>query len=115
MSKKIKLSPIATAVGVSVVAALASLPIASAASNPFTTSDLGSGYQVAAEGSCGGMKKGEKMKSDGKCGEMKGKKGAKDGSCGEGKCGGMKKGEKMKSDGKCGGKKAKEGSCGGKK
>jgi len=107
MSKTKKLSPIAAAVGVSVVAALSSMPlssmpIANAASNPFTTSDLGSGYQVAAEGSCGGMKD--------KDGKHDGKKAKKDGKCGEGKCGGDKKMKKSMNEGSCGGKKGKEGS-----
>lgn len=96
MSKKSKLSPIATAVGVSVVAALAGMPLANAASNPFAASDLGAGYMKVAEGNCGGMKG-----KEGKCGADK--KGKKDGSCG---------GMKDKKDGKCGGKKGKEGTCG---
>lgn len=64
-----------------------------AASNPFATQELSSGYSVAAA---------EK---------------AKDGSCGEAKCGAeMKQGEhaaKAGEEGKCGADKAtKEGSCG---
>ena len=81
MAKKSKLSPIATAVGVSVVASLASLGVANAASNPFTASDLGSGYKVAAQGNCGEGKCGGKAKGkEGNCGE--GKKKGKEGNCG---------------------------------
>ncbi len=109
MSKTKKLSPIAAAVGVSVVAALSSMPVANAASNPFTTTDLGSGYMKVAEGSCGGMKD--------KDGKHDGKKAKKDGKCGEGKCGGDKKMKKGMNEGSCGDKKGKgkEGSCGDKK
>ncbi len=103
-----KLSPLAKALGITtVVAGLAAMPIANAASNPFQMNDLDSGYKVAEkgkEGKCGEGKCGEgkKGKKEGKCGgEMK--KGAKDGNCGEGKCGSnMKKDSK---EGKCGGKK----------
>ncbi|MFG0722215.1 hypothetical protein ACF8PU_11165 [Pseudomonas sp. GLN_6] len=72
-----------------------------AASNPFATQELSSGYSLAAgeksaEGSCG----------EGKCGgEMKKAEG--EGKCGEGKCGGEAKAE---GEGKCG-----EGKCGGEK
>lgn len=110
MAKKTKLSPLATAIGATMVASLASLPLASASSNPFSMNDLGSGYKVAEQGKCGGDKKGKK---DGNCGgDMKDSKDMKDGKCGskmkkEGKCGGDKKGKK---DGNCG-----EGKCGGKK
>jgi len=106
MSKNRKLSPLATAVGVSIVTSLASLPVTHAAGNPFAAKDLGSGYTQVAEGNCGGKKEmkaghcgGKKDMKDGHCG---GKKGKKDGKCGEGKCG---EGKKMKKEGKCGGAK----------
>ena len=69
----------------------------SAAENPFASSELAQGYQLAAhgEGKCGA-----KSDSEGKCGA----KSEPEGKCGEGKCGGEMK-EKM--EGKCG-----EGKCG---
>ncbi len=100
MAGKKKLNPIATAIGITMVTGLAALPLAGAAENPFSVTDLGSGYKVAEkgkEGQCG----------EGKCGGKK----AKEGQCGEGKCGGKKaeEGKKAK-EGQCG-----EGKCGGKK
>ena len=77
MAKITKLNPLAATVGAAVVATAMSAPV-QAAENPFLTSDLGAGYQVAGdhkEGKCG----------EGKCGEGKGKDG--EGKCGEGKCG----------------------------
>ncbi|MBE9515342.1 MAG: hypothetical protein IME93_00040 [Proteobacteria bacterium] len=109
MSSEKKLSPLAKAIGISIVAGLTAMPVANAASNPFAMSDLEAGYKVAAEGKCGGMK--SDKKSEGKCGGDK--KSMKEGKCGEGKkksegkCGGDKKSMK---EGKCG-----EGKCGGKK
>ncbi|GMR20811.1 MAG: hypothetical protein BMS9Abin36_1408 [Gammaproteobacteria bacterium] len=113
MAIKSKLTPIAAAVGITVVASLASLPLANAAGNPFAASDLGSGYKVAAEGQCGeGKCGGNKMKGmmkdkkEGKCGEGK-MKGKKEGKCGGGKMKGDMKDMDMKGkkEGKCGGKK----------
>ena len=80
-----KLNPIATAIGITMVTGLAALPLAGAAENPFSVTDLGSGYKVAEkgkEGKCG----------EGKCGGNKAEEGkkAKEGKCGEGKCGGNK-------------------------
>ena len=75
MTKMSKLNPIAGAVGATLVATLAAAPMASAASNPFAATDIGSGYMVAdahIEGKCGGDKS------------------KKEGQCGEGKCGGKK-------------------------
>lgn len=78
-------------------------PLASAAENPFASTEMKGAYQLAdnhekaKDGACGGEKKAE-----GKCG---GEKKA------EGKCGADKK----KAEGKCGGDKKKEGSCGGDK
>jgi len=92
-------NPVAAAVGVAFVSSLAASSAVLAADNPFDTSDLDAGYQLACEkgkeGKCG----------EGKCGGDKGEKG-KEGSCGE-----KDKGK----EGSCGGDKdkGKEGSCGG--
>ena len=102
MAKLNKLNPLAATVGAAFMAGALSASTVTAAENPFVTTDLGSGYQVAdghMEGKCG----------EGKCGGEKGDK-SKEGKCGEGKCGG----EKGK-EGSCGGDKGKEGSCGGDK
>jgi uncharacterized low-complexity protein len=114
------MKPLSIALGAAFVASLAGTSIANAAENPFSMTELSSGYMVAdsQEGKCGeGMKDKEGMKGkEGKCGEgMKDKEGkcggekkeAKEGKCGEGKCGGEKKEAK---EGKCG-----EGKCGGEK
>ncbi|HHH43000.1 MAG TPA: hypothetical protein ENK49_02590 [Gammaproteobacteria bacterium] len=120
------MKPVAVALGAAFVTSLAGTSIANAAENPFGMTELSSGYMVAEEGKCGGMKKGDhdsadKMKKEGKCGEgMDKSKMDKEGKCGEGmdkskmdkegKCGeGMDK-SKMKKEGKCG-----EGKCGGNK
>ena len=101
-------------------------PIVSADVNPFSATQLNTGYDLAnygahAEGKCGG----DKADKEGKCGEGKcggdkaakegscgGDKAAKEGKCGEGKCGGDKAGAKTDAkagkEGKCG-----EGKCGG--
>jgi len=78
--------------------------------SPFSSTDLGVGYMVVAEGKCGEGKCGGKKetKTEGKCGEGKcgGKKETKaEGKCGEGKCGGKKEAEGKCGEGKCGGKK----------
>jgi uncharacterized low-complexity protein len=99
------LKPVSAAVGVAFVSSLAAGTTAVAGENPFLSTDLDAGYQLAGEkgkeGKCG----------EGKCGGDKAEKGA-EGACGEsgkaaeGKCG----------EGKCGGDKAdkgKEGACGG--
>ena len=102
--KTMKQSNVAMAVGALVFGSLATVAT-TANANPFTATELASGYEmVAAEGKCG----------EGKCGEDKAEKAkdkAKEGKCGEGKCGADKKGEQ---EGKCGGdKKAEgEGKCG---
>ena len=105
-------NPVAAAVGVAFVSSLAASSSVVADDNPFSTSDLDAGYQLAGEkgkeGKCG----------EGKCGADKDKKGA-EGSCGEkgaeGSCGEKGTegscGEKGK-EGSCG-EKGKEGSCGG--
>lgn len=100
MSKKHVRSAIITAIGATFLAAAAIAPVANAADNPFSLTQIKGGYQVAGkEGSCGGKKgesscggkKGESHcggKKDGEshCGGKKDKKG--EASCGEGKCGG---------------------------
>ena len=107
MAQKSKLSPIASALGITLAATMAATPV-QADQNPFGVSEISSGYMVAGkEGKCGeGKCGGKKGKKEGKCGEGKcgGKKGKKEGKCGEGKCGG----KKSKKEGKCG-----EGKCGG--
>ena len=109
MSNKTVIKPLAIALGATFVTSLAGTTIANAAENPFSMTELPSGYMVAdkAEGKCGEGKCGE-----GKCGS--GEQKAKEGKCGEGKCGEGK----MKTEGKCGegkcgeGKMKKEGKCG---
>lgn len=115
MSNKTKL---ATVLGAAFLATSIA-PLASAEVNPFSATQLNSGYDLAnyahheegegkdAEGKCGEGKCGEGMKSaeEGKCGE--GKKAAKEGKCGEAKGGAAEKADK---EGKCG-----EGKCGGEK
>ncbi len=108
MTDKRKLNPLAVALGTTFAISLASSPIVNAADNPFNMTDLGSGYMVAEEGSCGDKKEEGKC-GEGKCGDKKA-----EGSCGdkkaEGKCGEGKCGDKKKEEGKCG-----EGKCGDKK
>lgn len=97
MAKLSKLNPLAMTVGAAFVASALSAPV-TAAENPFATTDLGKGYQLAGnEGKCGEGKCGEGKDREGNCGEEKGSSGDKDaeGKCGEGKCG----------EGKCGGDK----------
>jgi uncharacterized low-complexity protein len=90
-------------------------PIASADVNPFSATQLNSGYDLANygahEGSCGG----DKADKEGQCGGHSGEgKAHKEGSCGgdkaakEGSCGGDKAEAKAGKEGKCG-----EGKCGG--
>jgi uncharacterized low-complexity protein len=89
--KKLTLKPVAAALGTTFAVSLAASPIASAADNPFSLTELGQGYMVA--GHDGGDKDAE-----GKCGDKKdeGKGDQKDE--GEGKCGGSKD----DAEGKCG-------------
>ncbi len=95
MTKKTLLSTVAGAAGAAFVTSMALASTAAiSADNPFESTQLDSGYQVAGddkkkEGKCGEGKCGEGKKKEGKCGEGKcgeGKK--KEGKCGEGKCGG---------------------------
>ena len=111
MSNKTVKNPLALALGAAFVTSLAGASVANAAENPFSMTELSSGYMVADshEGKCGeGKCGGEKKAKEGKCGEGKcgGEKKAMEGKCGEGKCGGEKKAK----EGKCG-----EGKCGGNK
>jgi uncharacterized low-complexity protein len=112
MSNKTVIKPLAIALGATFVTSLAGTTIANAAENPFSMTELPSGYMVAdkAEGKCGEGKcgegkcgSGEQKAKEGKCGEGKMEK---EGKCGEGKCG---SGEQKAKEGKCG-----EGKCGGK-
>ena len=103
MSKNFKLKPIAATVGAALTASVMAMPAANADQNPFSLTELSSGYMVAdghkgKEGKCGEGKCGE-----GKCGE---------GKCGEGKCGEGKCGEGKGKEGKCGEGKCGEGKCG---
>ena len=97
MAKSNKLNPVAATVGAAFIATAMGTS-AQAAENPFATTELNQGYQLAdkhkegkcGEGKCGEGKESEK-KGEGKCGEGKkdkdrDKKG--EGKCGEGKCGG---------------------------
>ena len=96
MLKKRTLKPVAAVLGTTFAGALAASPIANAANNPFSLTEISSGYMVAdqAEGKCG----------EGKCGEAK----AKDKKESEGKSRVAKDGDKKSDEGKCG-----EGKCGG--
>jgi uncharacterized low-complexity protein len=105
MSQESTKKPLSIAIGAAFATSLAAAPIANAADNPFTMSELSSGYMVAdshMEGKCGEGKCGENKKmEEGKCGENK--------KMEEGKCGG----DKTMKEGKCGGDKTmKEGKCG---
>ena len=114
MSKETILKPIAAALGTTFAVSLTLSPIANAADNPFSMTELsGGGYMVAdahgdGEGKCGEGKCGEDKKGEGKCGEGK----CGEGKCGEGKCGEDKKGEGKCGEGKCGEGKCGEGKCG---
>ena len=115
---KLKMKPIAAAVGTAFAASVAQADTSISASDLFAANELQSGYNILAqaegkcgEGKCGEGKCGEgKDKAEGKCGEGKcgeGKDKA-EGKCGEGKCGEGKCGEEKSAEGKCG-----EGKCGG--
>ena len=96
MLKKRTLKPVAAVLGTTFAVALAASPIANAAINPFSLTEISSGYMVAdqAEGKCG----------EGKCGEGK----AKDKKESKGKSRVAKDGDKKSDEGKCG-----EAKCGG--
>jgi len=117
MNKKFTQKPLAAALGAAFLTTVSASAIVEANENPFTASQLSSGYMQIAEmeGKCGEGKCGakKKAKKEGKCGEGKcggEKKVEKEGKCGEGKCGGAKKAAPKAKEGKCG-----EGKCGGKK
>jgi uncharacterized low-complexity protein len=95
MAKKLKLKPLAAALGTTFAVTLAASPMANAAENPFSVTAFDTGYMVAGD-------------AEGKCGGDKGT---------EGKCGGDKGTEGKDAEGKCGGDKGKdaEGKCGGDK
>ena len=106
MSNKTAMKPLAVALGAAFATSLAGTSVANAADNPFSMTELSSGYMVAetAEGKCGEGKCGEgvKKEAEGKCGEGKCGEGMKkeaEGKCGEGKCG---EGMKKEAEGKCG-------------
>jgi uncharacterized low-complexity protein len=106
--------PLAIAIGTAFAATLAASTVANAATtegNPFTMTEMSSGYMHVADakdGKCGA----NKTMPDGKCGGEKAKA-MKDGKCGEAKCGANKakttQGGKAKTpeEGKCGAGKAK--------
>ena len=100
MSKETTLKPLAAALGTTFAVSLSLSPIASAADNPFSMTELSQGGYMVADAHGGEGKCGEGKCGEGKCGEDK-KEG--EGKCGEGKCGE----DKEEGEGKCG-----EGKCG---
>lgn len=100
MAERSKLTPLASALGITFAASLAASPAALADENPFSVTEMSSGYMVAGDA----KKDGEGKCGEGKCGEDKADK---EGKCGEGKCG-EGKSDKADKEGKCG-----EGKCGG--
>lgn len=93
----------------SAFAAVALTPVANAADNPFSASQLQAGYQLAqadtkgTDGKCGAKK------SDAKCGADK----KADAKCGADKKSDAKCGADKKADAKCGAdKKSADGKCG---
>ncbi len=92
MNKKM-LTPIAAALGTTFVVSLAASPIAQADENPFSMTQLSSGYMQLAEGNCG-----EQKKAEGSCGENK--EGMEEEKKAEGNCGEKK--EEKKAEGSCG-------------
>ncbi len=102
MLKKRTLKPVAAALGTTFIVAFTAFPVAKAAENPFSLTEISSGYMVAdkaegkcGEGKCGGGKATDKKEAEGKCGGEKshkakdGGKKSSEGKCGEGKCGGQ--------------------------
>jgi uncharacterized low-complexity protein len=96
MSKKSIFFPLSVAVGTVLTAGVLTSEVINAESNPFSYSDLSSGYRVAArEGEKIGSREecgSEKARDEEKCKDRKeqsqGSKEAQEGKCGEGKCGG---------------------------
>ena len=89
---KMKMKPIAAAVGTAFAASVAQADTSISEADLFAANELQSGYNLLAqkEGKCGEGKCGEGKCGEGKCGEAKGES---EGKCGQGKCG----------EGKCGG------------
>ena len=125
MSKKSELIPLAAALGAVLATSAFTIPTASAEENPFTMTELSSGYMVAGKE---GMGK-EGMGGEGKCGGMKMMDADKDGAVSKEEFmqhheekftkkdknadGKLTDDEmKMMHEGKCGGMKMKEGKCG---
>lgn len=122
--KKFNKTPLTLAMGTAVVSGFAIN--AQAESNPFTMTDLATGYMVAEysnktnHGACGSNvadANGNKINKSAKASKSNAAPKTKkaEGSCGEGMCGGMMEGGKMKKgmEGMCGEMmKGKEGSCG---
>ncbi len=104
MTKK-STKPSSIALGTALVTTLAAGQLsANEITNPFSLTELSSGYMQLADAT-----NADKTTQEGKCGS---KKTGQEGKCGEGKCGG-KNDMKKNMEGKCGGKKAKqEGKCG---
>jgi uncharacterized low-complexity protein len=123
MNKTLIIKPVAAAVGVAFVTSVALSTTALAADNPFTATDLESGYLLAGgdgeEGKCGEGKCGGDKGEEGSCGEGKGEEGScgegkgEEGSCGEGKGEEGSCGEGKGEEGSCGEDKGEEGKCGG--
>lgn len=117
--KKINKTPLAAAMGAALVSTFAATA-ANAEANPFTMTQLSSGYMQLAEMKCGAsMGMGDMAKpkaAEGACAGSKAAAAKKaDGSCGESKCGAMMKDGKMKPgmEKSCGAMmKGKEGACG---
>ena len=117
MSKKTKLKPIAAALGTTFAVSLSLSPIANAAENPFTMTELSQGgYMVADSHGDGEGKCGEDKEGEGSCGEDKDGEGeegeGEEGEEGEGEEGEDKEGEGKCGEGKCGEDKKAEGKCG---
>lgn len=107
MSISTNKTTIALAASAALTAGLALSPMtASADVNPFTSTELSSGYMQLAEGNCGGNKEteakcgankeaeakcGANKDAEAKCGANKEAEKTKEGKCGEAKCGADKK------------------------
>ena len=92
MKKSCTGKPLSIAIGAALVGSTALTGTATAAENPFSVSELSSGYIQLAEAKCGegkcGGKSAEGKCGEGKCGESKSKGiSVLEGKCGEGKCG----------------------------
>lgn len=100
MTKKMSRTTLSLALGTS-LAALGGAHLVNAGENPFSLTQLESGYKVVAEAKCGGAKKeaeakcgADKKTSEAQCGADKkaaeAEKKAVEAKCGEAKCGGNK-------------------------